>query len=702
MAKWLIGLLVLVAASTGAWYFYSTNGGAKVENKYLSHIPADSVFYFGGQTDSELQAFMASYSFNMMPSQTAMFSKLLQEMPGAESPQYLFFNSLFEQVSANTDGSVGSIQQALGGASDGHFVFYTHGAVPVIRLEMADTSKLLGYVEQAVKDSAWNYQESTVGQASVKQWELTPEESPLPVSLALAVAGNDLTLTFISSKDTADIVEERLAQRAPDASLSDSGAIAQLQKTYGFNGLADFVFNIEEFGKGLLQQNGNRLSKDLDRFLSERERGRMLNEECNADAIQLAASVPRLVFGYTDADIKGDRLEGRYEMILEMKNENVKNAFMKMRGHLPEYTLDASDKLIGFSVGFNTDGLMPALTSLWSQFTTAKFSCDTLVQAQQELKSQSPAVALGMLGGVNSLPSFSGIGLALYDVAVSEQMMPETLAFLFSVATKDPQTLVALKGFLPVPQLQTLEIPNDGTPVALELPMLPPSIKPYVAIKGQHLVMYAGDVAAKAANKLASENIDPNGYYGVSASYQKIGELIKREMRDMPLDDAACHMKYEMQHYLSPLQAEISAAVDMDENGLVGRSSMSMSKPTQQAIQDLNGEYTVATYTYNNCQPVVDGKETFNADGTGFANSKHESGACDIWQTEYQWKQVGSTLEFTPTKDLYRESCEEEFETNEEVEPFKCAIMNVDKDSFQCLYGIYNPYDEPYLVEYRR
>lgn len=685
MTKWIL-IAALALGGVIIWKFAPLTGGGADKNDLLATIPADTAFYIGGNSSKELAEFMQDYSIiPTTPTQMAQWKQMLEGISGSESPAAKFFASLQRQIS-ETDGSTLAALEKTGGlANTGNYAFYLHGVVPVLRANLSDPAAFDAFIEKAVADSNFTYTEATLGAAKTRVWRVTDADEALQVDLAVAVDGTDLAITFFVGADDDTIKLARIGQTKLTNSLASSGDVAAIQTQYGFNDAMVTFIHFERIVQGILKPESNSFGQDLQRYLPEDAKAGLaseVTEACRTDYLSLAASMPRLVSGYSSLDVKGNSLYSAGDFILELSNESVKTELGKMRGHLPQHTLDASNKLMSISAGLDMDQLVPAITALWNQFTQAPYSCEALVEMQNKAKETSPAMlamAMGMAQGVK------GLGISFYDFKVDEMMMPSSMSFLASIATENPTTLAALTSMIPVPGLNELVIPADGTPVVVPVPMMPPSIEVKAAIKGKHLVVYSGTQAEAEVAKIENEALTPNGLYGIGLNYRRFGELLDLQSKGMFAQGGSggCIAQQEMKHLMQNLKMDFAVSFDVNNKGLLGHAEANMDKPATTAI-NVPGEYQLA-YLNDMCGWDTAGVETIKADGTGSVSEKAAEGNCNTYESAYKWTQTGSVLTMVASTDRYRENCDSEWEDNE-TSTYECHVLNVSDTGFQCLF----------------
>lgn len=639
---------------------------AKVSSKeMLSYVPADTVYYFGGNSSKAMATFMHDYKiFGAMPSELVMWQGVLHSMAeDNESKGARFLEVLLKGVIDNTEGTMGDVTEYFGTASVGPYALYSHGVIPVLRMPVNDAALFYSRLEEATALSKVSTSEKTWGDLKVKLWDLKEASDTPAIQLAVTEQDHMLVITLVSPKDEEAAIKARFGLSKPKQSLASSGEIEKLQKEYRYTDDMVYLVNFHRLAEGILSPESNSFGKNLLQYMSAEEAAEMtadLTPECKADYLGMVANVPRLVGGYRDLSIKGERLMMDFQALLEIKNPNVIEQLQAIRGHVPEHAMESSDKLFAFGLGLSVDNAVPAMTALWNEFISAKFTCEKLVQAQIDARQANPAIAGMFLGMVNGL---KGIGMSLYDIEMDTQtMMPKSVSALISAASENPQTLVSMAAM--VPMLQGLNIPADGSEVDVNLPMVPPNIKVKAAIKGKHLVVYAGDKAAAQVAKLGSDKIPSNGLMSFAADYRQFATVMDELMALEKLEtggaadagEFGCASRDMLQETFSTMQMDFSLKADITDKGSVWEGTGSMDKSSWRSPV-VAGKFNVAKLNQA-CEWTTVGSDTRKDDGTGSIALKDVNGQCELYKATYSWKKQGMRLVMQDIKGEQRDACD--------------------------------------------
>lgn len=665
-------------------------------------VPADTVFYLGGRVDKAMYDFMAEYPvMALSASERATLHELKAEILKKDSPQARFIQYLIDDYSKHNDGSYQQFVDYLGLAGEGEYAFYLHGLVPVLNTAVEDRTKLISLLKTASAESGLTYQEQTMASATVLTWQM----GELQPQLMVATTETSAILSFAMPGDQEQLLQERLGLTPVASPFTDKQQ--QLRQKYGYTEDMLISFSLDELAKGLFKAEGSTLAADIERYIpqpvfDDAIGGKAQLQSCKTDILGLVANAPQMVMGYRSMQIDGQQLQANTHGIWEINNAQVMQALKQLQGTIPQHVLSSSDKLASLGIALDMAQLAPAATSLWEIFTSAEFSCKELIQAQKEAQQFSPMM-LGMVTGMAQ--GLKGLGLSVFDVTVApESAQPVVLDAALSVETTNPAGLLSLLQL--VPELAGLKIPLDGSEVPLALP-LPFDLGLKAAVKGEHVVVYAGDKGQATMTGLATEKLTANGLGFASAfNYRKAASLID-DANVLALmgagneDSGNCIEAYAFIDQMRSVDIELSYRNYVSDQGLAFAMDLNMAKPeTQNNHIDAVGRWQTA-FLDETCQWLPAGIETISAEGTGRYVEQDKAQQCELYHYEYIWQQRGKQIAMTDTKPTqFRDSCVDSWQTEDNKATYYCEMMNITEDSFQCLY--HGSGDEPFVYQYQR
>ena len=698
-------LALLLGASSSALAFnpfglFGSNDGPSLEG-LLASVPADTVFFVGGSTDADAADFFNDWVPGTSEADLEELAILLDGE--ADNPSLAMMFWLLSDYMATATGGYDALYERYGLGRSIDSVAYMDGAVPVLRMTLEDSEALLALLDEASAETGADHSELELAGTTLRVWPLTESHDDFQVELAVLVHQDVLTISFLIEGEQETQREQRFGLAEMPNSMASADTWNSLGNQYDFNDQMRGYLSFSGIAEGLLSGDATRLGQDLQRLVPEmfEEMDQSLNASCRAEWLELTRQSPRLVFGSDAFDITSNALSQSVRFIWELTNTQVTTSLSRLPGSLPDYSLEASDKLFAFALGLNVDALAPVATELWTLFVQADFECEQLIEMQQQAQAFNPAM-IGMVSGMAQ--GVKGVGMAIYSlVADSEAPMGVTPSMLVSLSAENPQMLAPVIT-ASIPGMAGVRIPTNGDAVNLPVPGVPVAL--FAAIKGKHLVVYSGAEGEQAANQLADEALNTNGITALSLNYQKTGETLLDvleavpEMPNNPLMFAdelgSCDQAYLLALQFAQLPMQFTYSDTYNDKGWEGHVDVQVERMS--AMQpELSGRFQVASLGHD-CGWTTSGTETLNDDGTGQYSEPDATGQCDLYQLDYSWSQSGLTMTQEATSERMRDSCSDDWETFE-AETYLCHLVGEHDSGFYCLYY----FDaEPTLLRYSR
>jgi hypothetical protein len=647
-------------------------------NDMLPYVPADTAVFFGGTANADLLDQMDGWlDASTANSASKQLSDLMGDVP--ESPGLAFFNQFMEDYYAAAGESYEELYATYGFKKDGASVFYLDGLFPVFRIALDDVDAFNQALTSTAESTGYEFSERTIAKQTVKTFELVAEEE-LTVSLGVLTHNDTLTLTAYTNLDDDAALAKRFALDKADQAISKADWKA-LGDAYDFDEQLRGYISLIELAKVALTTEGA-ASQQLAALLPNDAFDFDFSDTCRAETINMITGSPRVVFGTHALSMDGNVMDIDMTAALEIANEPVLTDLQKLVGFVPSYVTEQDNLSIGMAVGLNVDNLVPALTSLWTQFTTAEFECDVLVGAQEQVLALNPAMLSMATGFAKGVQGFSA---GVFDLDVAEAMENFSFDAIVTMSAENPSVIASLLTSY-VPFLEGQSIPTTGEPVELPLP-LPIPVETFVAIKDKHLVVYTGETAKAVSEALASEPLEVNGLSAITVDYQKLGDLMMNGASSFAQmgEDTDCTELYSSAVMLSTLDMRISGGDTVTDQGLVSRYSIQMDPSTalEASALDLTGTYQLEMLDYD-CSWFPLGEEQLNEDGTGQYSEMDEAGSCNVFESRYDWEYGLNMMVQSNSSNMYRDSCEDEWYEDEPFD-FQCMVTAVDGNQFYCL-----------------
>ena len=570
MKKIVIAAAIIAAGAGAYWYTQHGSSSSASANPLLDYIPADTPVFTGQLKPFPLKNYIQSISGNYQQYSTDS----LAQLGDLDSPMAKFFVSIYKQYMDGMKDPT-ALLKTFGLPNEIKPYFYTLGVVPVLKTDINQIDAFWAVLDKAEQESGYTHEKRTLAGIDYRAYSFAEEGSTDKADLLFAHKDGILTVTFSASSIEPEVLEMALGLKKPAQSLAASGMLQEIIKTHGFMDDSISFINHVEIVKAITSQDGNMLAKHLTKFLAEESQGedplaQIRTPECRTELTAIAANWPRTVGGLTAFTSTEKESHMAASFVIESKNQAILTALQKMRGFIPAHLADINSTIFSMGLGIDVNEVAPSLTAIWDDLQKPQLTCAPLAELQAELSQQSPAM-LGMFTGMAN--GVKGLSVSLLDYKMSSQDQEpklESLDALISLTADNPSMLFNMvKPFAPM--LAELQVADNGEPTDLSpLLMLPPelNIKPMLAIKGQHLVVYSGDKGLALANKLASEKPSANGLYSMSADYGKMFTpvLTLLEMTGEPVPEELQALKdYNMR---------VQMSFDVNKQGLVFGSVM--------------------------------------------------------------------------------------------------------------------------------
>jgi hypothetical protein len=680
MQKWIgAGVLVVVAGGGLAWQQGWLDGGDG-PSAMSAYVPADTVLYLGGSADPALLRQLRTSA--LLPSSQGELNELLAELDDAagSTPATRFMRHLLADLLTHST-TYGALIDHYGFDLTRPQAIYLDGMVPVIRLGLADEASFWAVLDEASAASGLQPREEQLGEASVRVWRLSPD-SGRSVELAVRVEAGTATLSFFIEGDDSAAKRLRMALDRPQSSLADSGELEEIRQRHGFDTRMTAFLHLQRLMRGVMEPDSNSLARQLHpaiRASGGKPIEAYLPASCRNELVELAAQVPRLVAGHIGTTSAG-RLSSR--TVLELKNSNVVTNLSKLRGHIPTHSLEAENQIVGLGLGLDIDNLVPASTALWNQFLQADFSCPQLVSAQQRMAKVSPAM-MGAFAGM--IQGTAGAGFSLYDLTLNPSTAaPEQYDFLFSIATANPQPLLSLLGSTPFGR--RIDIPQDGSLGKIDLSFLAPGLAARAGIQGNHIVVFKGEKAQRAVDKIGAESLDANGLTNLNVNYPRLADLVDRLPASLAArmesgSESGCIAQVQLSELLRSQAGRIAYRTDINREGWVTDMEIWLDTEAREPIDPV-GRFTVVDKTFECEAGEAAGQEEIRKDGSG--RYVYADDQCELYRSDYNWSVEGRMLQIDTIDVQQRERCSDAWTPGEVVDT-QCRLIPA-ASGFRCLF----------------
>ena len=520
-------LIPVAAVSIGAAaYLYQHN-----EKAYdvLDFVPADTVLFAGALKPEPIKEYLA-IAANYSTKEDIQQLENLYASSDKNSPAANFLFSIlseYQTLSTNSE----QIIKTFGLGETVRSYAYTLGLLPVLKIEIANPQAIWDLLDKHELETGFLHEEATFKDITYRSYRVTSPEEKIQIDLIIAQKDGFLTITLnTESLGSESLLAIALGFDTPSESLSDSGTISDIvnkhqltQQGVGFLNHVAIIEGITGTKDSLLAEQLTTLSKESNSQPFEI----LQSQVCQQEFSTIAHHWPRTAFGYTQMDATAKEATIGMSYIIESKSTVILDALKSLRGFIPSYAQDFENNIASVSLGFDVSQLSSSLTAIWNDLQTPAYQCEPLrmIQAQVSEAGQS----IGVLGmATNMAAGVKGVSAALFNYEVSEGLdgkpLLDSLNGLLSLHADNPEMIFnSVKMFSP--ELQNIQLTANGEEVALNklIPIDPAlNINPKAVIKGNHLVIYNGELGKQAAEKLGTEKLSANGLYQTSFDIERI------------------------------------------------------------------------------------------------------------------------------------------------------------------------------------
>lgn len=686
-----------------AWFglLHSTTLQA-AENPLLKFVPADTLFFSGNTqlisvADYPLVSFTPSFEAPLSHSERNALGKELA-----------FFYELFLDFDSTMQQGGRAMQKHYGLSPDIAAVMYSVGITPVMKLTLDNEQAFLNVLDKAEEKTGFRHKIEHFDRLQYRSYAIN-DKYQFIVNIHKQADGKRLaTLALLSNTLAAQQKKLILGLSKPPQAITDTTKLQAIARQNQYLPVSISFVDFQQLVKSLFQKNNNpwvELLGDDKHVIAD-----LQASKCEADVMAIVQDVPRMIAGYKKYQVQGQQINMDFEVLLELKNQNVKTQLSQFRGFIPEYIRHgAKEHIMAFGLGANMSQLSPMFVYISRAFRENTFSCAALIEMQQEVAKFNPAM-LGLVTGV--VDGVQGVSFAIQDLKLStakdpkgtgaNSPMPQVdLSAILSLAAENPlKVWQMLSAFIPALVAQNPPIVPAEKPQRLNFPELKAlDLDVFVVLKGQHLVLYSGKKAANIGKQLAQEKIVTNGFFQESLNYSKLVTVVK-QVRDyvnspgnqQALPAEACHYFDESIAVLSRMSGFIDFHSDFVSSGWLNAMTADITLIPQKTMHyQLPGKYETL-YVQDGCQLAKDGREEMSADGTGLYQQYSEDGQCFIFETRYRWLQNKEVvkLKYVSERSRPEGACSKEFDSWAIPEPEyvndECQLRAAAEGSFACLY----------------
>jgi len=450
----------------------------------LALVPADTPYAFVSSrplpralTEKLLAASTVDFASNK-----AQFDELLAADP--DNPGLKILHAFLSEL----DGKLNPTGiESLGFSLEARSAFYGIGVLPVLRTEIADATKVRAMIGRVEQNSGVSFPVRTLDGQDYWAVDLAP------LTLIVAVTERELIAGLVPNSASDKLLPLALGQSRPERSLGQTDTFSQLNQRHGYQGYGEGFIDFLNLTDQLLGDSQGINAEVLAAL--EQPAEQQMSPACRSFVREMVSHTPRLAAGLTEATPQGYALHG----VLET-DASVGTQLERLAAPVPGLGSGQSG-LMSFGMAFAVPEVREALRSMMQTISERGADCEMVDSAAVSQGIQSLDLVLNpMVSGIK------GFNLRLDDFDIDpDTMSPRSLSGSLLVASEDPRGLFGMLGLLNH-EFTQLQVPMDGTPVALPVDNLAPGLPPsYVAMDNKSLVLSFGEGGDSQVPRLLQE-----------------------------------------------------------------------------------------------------------------------------------------------------------------------------------------------------
>lgn len=423
----------------------------------LAFVPADSPYVFSNQTpvsSAVLESWMTMYGVSI--------EELYAEM--AKDPQMQAIEGEFGEwlrAALPEVGKMGSVtgMGQLGFKVEGRFALYGYGLMPVYRWELAEPERIAETVARIEERAGKKLAKRKLG--DVELWQFANDKA----TVLFGPIGNFFVITLAPAKADEARLSAQLGLTLPQASMASSGAMAALDKQYGYDGHVSGYLDI----RALAQRLSGRNQEDNQVIAAFGGEIPKLSDACANELDSMTSKFPRMVFGTTKFDAK----QMNVNSLLEVEAELAKS-LQKIAAPIPGAGV-ASKMMLSFGASVDLPETVRFLNGVADSIAATPYQCEELADINKsaaELKEGLANPGLAMAGAMNAV----NFGLKSLTLEAGSEM-PSALSAYVTLGSSTPLMLwgLAQQGLPPLAKVQLaadgkiVPLPADAMPMPIPL-----------------------------------------------------------------------------------------------------------------------------------------------------------------------------------------------------------------------------------------
>ncbi len=425
--------------------------------------------------------------------------------------------------------------ESIGMARDASAAVYGYGLLPVVRIELTDSALFEELVKRIETKAGASL---SVGEVRGKSYKYFAADD---FRLMIATLDGQLVLTAVPAAYDDAQIGEVLGIKKPRRNLSRSKKIRDIETEYGYKGyMTGFIDTLAIAGAFY----GERSDADDDLFAATplgEAVDDALSDTCRAEFMDIAGIAPRMVFGYSEANVD----ELRSSFVIELR-EDIASEMTALTSVVPGLGSDPGG-LFSFGMSLNPMALKNFFEARLDALEADPYECEALAdlqggvaQGRAALAQPIPPIVYAFRGFVANIVDVEGMDLA-------NDTPPTSVDGSLLVAVDNAEALLMM-GAMMDPMIAEMNLQPDGKAVAIVSDKITSTLgEAFAAMTEQALAIAVGEGSeAGAEQAVVADGSDPGPFMSVSLDVGRYYGMIGDAMLEMEAPEDGKEMPLEV------------------------------------------------------------------------------------------------------------------------------------------------------------
>lgn len=493
---WLVLAVSLLAVACSKGADETTIPDAEI----LAYVPADTPYVFAAleTAPDEVADKMGENATRMVKAYATLLKAVLNEPP-AEGKEPVLEPEERERVSAMIDELAGMVTPEgipeAGIDRSSRMALYGVGLLPVLRVTLSDAAKFEAVFKRMEERAG---KAMSLGSVDGHAYRYAGGEK---AKVILAVLEDQLVATLVPAALPDDLLKRVLGLTLPESSIADTDELAALAKSYGFTPYGLGLVDIQRIAATFLDEPSG-VNEALLALMEHDRAG--LSDVCREEIRSLSGLVPRVVTGYTEMTAEQIRSNSVFEL-----RSDVAAGLQTITSPVPGLG-QSHDGLFSFGMSFDLPALRDFYAARLDAMEADPFDCELFADLQAGVAKGRQALQQPVPAFVNDFHGFLAVVEDIQGMDIKTKQPPTDIDMRFLISAADAPSLLAM-GAMFSPQLASLDVKPDATPVKIELPPTgSPINSAWIAMSDDAIALAVGDgMETGLAEMLSAASAEP-------------------------------------------------------------------------------------------------------------------------------------------------------------------------------------------------